>query len=151
MASRRLERELAVQLAYALDITGDAFEDARYRFTQVEPRRRQGWGEYAERLSEQSILRREEIDGRLREALEHWRLERLGFIDRSILRLAACEIMFLDDVPLRVTIDEFISIARRYGNDESPAFVNGVLDRIAQDFPEKDFGAAKAKKERPAQ
>jgi len=139
MARRRVERELALQLAYAMDQTGDGFEDARFRFIQVDPRRRKAWGPYAERLASETAQHREEIDQRLRSVLQHWRLERLSAIDRAILRLAACELMRFAEIPSRVTINEFIEIARRYGNDDSPAFVNGVLDAIARDYPQKDY------------
>ncbi|MCX7011671.1 MAG: transcription antitermination factor NusB [Candidatus Sumerlaeota bacterium] len=140
MPRRRIQRELAAQLAYAMDVAhDDDFEDARYRFTQAEPKRRKGWGEYAERLAREALARRDEIDARLRGALQHWRLERLAAIDRAILRLAVCELLYFPEMPSRVTIDEFIDIARDYGNDESPAFVNGVLDAIARHVPGKEL------------
>ena len=64
------------------------------------------------------------------ESLENWRLERLAGIDRGVLRLAATEILFLSDVPPKVSIQEAIRLAERYGSAESPKFVNGVLDAL---------------------
>lgn len=139
MAGRRRQRELAVQLAYAMEITGDDFEDARFRFTAGEPKRQKFWGDFADQLMREWVTRREEIDQRLNGALQNWRLERLNAIDRAVMRLAVCEFMAFPDIPLRATINEFLEIAHAYGNDDSPAFVNGVLDNIARDFPQKDF------------
>lgn len=71
-----------------------------------------------------------EIDRELEAHLENWRLERLSSIDRGILRLAAVELLFFDDVPPRVAIQEAIHLAEAYGGDESSRFVNGVLDAL---------------------
>lgn len=76
---------------------------------------------------------RESIDGALERALTNWRLERLSAIDRNILRIGAAELMFVDDVPPRVSIQEAIILAEKYGTAESPRFVNGVLDALANE------------------
>jgi len=70
------------------------------------------------------------IDAKLREALDNWRLERLSAIDRAVLRIGAAEILFVDEVPGKVAIQEAIRLAEAYGGDESPRFVNGVLDAL---------------------
>ena len=74
--------------------------------------------------------RMSEIDRALQAALTNWRIERLSTIDRNILRLGGAEILFLDDVPPRVSIQEAILLAEKYGTRESPRFVNGVLDAL---------------------
>jgi transcription antitermination protein NusB len=71
-----------------------------------------------------------EVDQALRDSLENWRLERLSVMDRAILRLAATEILYLEDIPPRVSIQEAIRLAEQYGGDESGRFVNGVLDAL---------------------
>jgi N utilization substance protein B len=71
-----------------------------------------------------------EIDRALRDALENWRMERLSAIDRGILRLAGAELLYADDVPPKVAIQEGIRLAEQYGGPESPRFVNGVLDAL---------------------
>jgi N utilization substance protein B len=71
------------------------------------------------------------IDDMIRKVSEHWRLERMPRVDRNILRLSAYELMFMSDVPRRVTLNEAIELAKRYAGEGSPGFVNGVLDRIA--------------------
>src|SRR5438093_103465 len=71
------------------------------------------------------------FDALIGDAAEHWRLERLSQIDRNILRIGAYELLCRPDVPATVAIDEAIEIAKRFGNDESATFVNGVLDHVA--------------------
>jgi N utilization substance protein B len=71
-----------------------------------------------------------EVDGLLDHALENWRMERLAAIDRGVLRLAAVELLHVDDVPPKVTIQEGIRLAEQYGGPDSPRFVNGVLDAL---------------------
>ena len=69
-----------------------------------------------------------EIDQELERQTVHWRLDRLAAVDRNILRLAMYELLFLSDTPPAVVIDEAIEIAKKYGAEDSPRFVNGVLD-----------------------
>ena len=71
-----------------------------------------------------------DVDRALQAALENWRLERLSVMDRSILRLAAAELLFIDEVPPKVSIQEGIRLAEAYGGKDSPRFVNGVLDGL---------------------
>lgn len=71
-----------------------------------------------------------EIDQALRNALDNWRLERLSTIDRAVLRIGAVEILYVEDVPPKVAIQEAIHLADAYGGEESPRFVNGVLDAL---------------------
>ena len=72
----------------------------------------------------------EEIDARLRRALHNWRMERLSAIDRGVLRLAAAEMLFLEEIPPKVAIQEGVRLAEQYGGPDSPRFVNGVLDAL---------------------
>lgn len=71
-----------------------------------------------------------EVDAALEGSLDNWRLERLSSIDRGILRLAAVEILFMEDIPPKATIQEALGLAEAYGGNESPRFVNGVLDAV---------------------
>jgi transcription antitermination protein NusB len=75
---------------------------------------------------------RQQIDSQLAEAAENWRLQRMAGVDRNVLRLGAFELLFVPDLPASAAIDEAIELARRYGSKDSPAFVNGILDRIAR-------------------
>jgi N utilization substance protein B len=75
-----------------------------------------------------------EVDRALQGALENWRLERVSVMDRSILRLATAELLYLEDIPPKVSIQEGIHLAESYGGRDSPRFVNGVLDALYRKF-----------------
>lgn len=85
---------------------------------------------YLRRLSSLLDEHRREIDGELSDCLANWSLERLSRIDRAILRLAATELLYMEDIPPRASIQEAIHLAEQYGGDDSPRFVNGVLDAL---------------------
>jgi N utilization substance protein B len=76
-----------------------------------------------------------EVDRALQGALENWRLERLSTLDRAVLRLAAAEMLYLDEVPPKVSIQEAIRLSEQYGGSDSPRFVNGVLDALYKRLP----------------
>lgn len=82
----------------------------------------------------------DEIDGALDSALDNWRLTRLSTIDRAVLRIGAVELLFVEDVPPKVAIQEAIRLAEAYGGDESPRFVNGVLDALYKARPTDGHG-----------
>ena len=90
---------------------------------------------YVRRLLALVDLHLVELDRALHDALENWRLERLSAIDRGILRLAAAELFYVDDVPPKVTLQEGIRLAEQYGGPDSPRFVNGVLDALYKREP----------------
>ncbi len=85
---------------------------------------------YVKRVVEAYDAHREDVDGSLKEALDNWTLDRLAVIDRSVLRIAATEMLHLDDIPPKVAVQEAIHLAERYGGEESARFVNGVLDGL---------------------
>jgi N utilization substance protein B len=89
---------------------------------------------FADELVAGCAKAQETLDTKIRSVSKHWRLERMSRVDRNIIRLAAYELMFLPEIPRRVTLNEAVELAKRFGNEESPAFVNGVLDRIADDL-----------------
>jgi N utilization substance protein B len=74
------------------------------------------------------------VDARITAASHNWRLERMGRVDRNLLRMSTWELMGRKDVPRAVVIDEAVELAKAYGTEESSGFVNGVLDRIATDL-----------------
>ncbi|PLV60140.1 transcription antitermination factor NusB [Thermotoga sp. KOL6] len=80
----------------------------------------------------------EKIDELISRYLERWTLDRLSAVDRNILRLGCYELLYEKDVPIEVTIDEAIEIAKRYGTENSGKFVNGILDRIAKEHAPKE-------------
>jgi len=129
MTHRRQARECALEVLYRLDLVGDEPEH-----TIAEILLRKNPSEEAEtylrRLVEAVHAHQQEVDVSLRKHLKRWRLERLTMLDRAILRLAATEILYFDDVPPRVSINEAVEVAKKYGDDEAGKFVNGVLDSI---------------------
>jgi len=138
MAVRKVEtraRALALQLLYAWDAPGHGDEPPESLWARLlgvigaGPKRE----ELALDLASDVVHRRAELDGRIEKAAERWRLERLSVIDRNVLRLAAGEIT-RGTTPTKVVIDEAVRLARWFGGDKSPSFVNGVLDRIARDL-----------------
>lgn len=80
----------------------------------------------------------EQLNAKIEESAVNWRVSRMSVLDRNIIRLAAYEMMFKDDVPPRVAIDEAIELAKRYCAEDSPGFINGILDAIL-----KNIGKAK--------
>ncbi|MCY3827300.1 MAG: transcription antitermination factor NusB [Candidatus Dadabacteria bacterium] len=80
------------------------------------------------------------IDGILNRSSEHWRVSRMSMIDRNILRLSVYEIVFLSDIPLPVTINEAIEVAKEFGSETSAAFINGILDKIGKSMERGEFG-----------
>ena len=80
------------------------------------------------------------IDKKVTAASQNWRLERMSRVDRNLLRLGTWELMFRTDVPRAVILDEAVELAKSFGTDESSGFVNGVLDRIAENLGRRDDG-----------
>lgn len=80
------------------------------------------------------------IDRTLNGCSEHWRVSRMSLIDRNILRLSVYEIVFLSDIPVPVTINEAIEVAKEFGSETSAAFVNGILDKIGKSMERGEFG-----------
>jgi len=74
----------------------------------------------------------EEIDALIGEAAEHWRVERMTLVDRNILRLGAYELSLGSEIPFAVAINEAVELGKRFGSEESGAFINGILDRISE-------------------
>lgn len=89
---------------------------------------------YVERLLKALEKHLGECDRRIEAGMPNWRLDRLSAIDRNILRIGAVEMLYVGDVPHRVAIHEAIRLAERYGSDDSPGFVNGVLDGLSREI-----------------
>ncbi|MBM3332491.1 transcription antitermination factor NusB [candidate division WOR-3 bacterium] len=132
MTNRRLARESALEVLYRLDLVGDEPENT---ISEILLRKNPSdeAETYLRRLVDAALGRQQETDAVLRRHLTRWRLERLTVLDRAILRLAAAEILYFDDVPPKVSINEAVEIAKKYGDDEAGKFVNGVLDGVFQE------------------
>ena len=136
MGRRRRSRELAVQVLFQLEFHTDnpekSFDLICENFESPK-----GIRPYARELVQGVCEHRAELDDLIREASENWRLERMPFLDRSILRMAVYEILFVSDVPPKVSIDEAVELGKRYGGKDSGGFLNGVLDRIFKNLSER--------------
>jgi len=130
---RHKARRWVLQILYAWDVRngdGDLREEA-WRFFERRHIASETRG-YAERVIEAIAGSLGEIDDLIDEGTEGWGRERLAVVDRNVLRIALAEFLHLDDVPWKVSIDEAIQLAGRYGGTDSPRFVNGVLDALAR-------------------
>lgn len=144
MRNRRQGRELALQVIFQLDIAGgdpaEAF-DLVVRLAAEDPEENQSQSltddvrEFARALLDGTIGHLPEIDERLRTYAREWSLERMANVDRNILRLALFEMLYLEDVPLSVSINEAVELAKIYSTPDSGRFINGILGKIAQDLP----------------
>jgi N utilization substance protein B len=124
-------------MLFAIDATGSDVDDAIRDFWRELPGDAEG-REYADQLVRGVRADAEKLDERIRSASQNWRLERMARIDRNALRLGAYELLTRSDVPRAVILDEAVELAKRFGSEESSKFVNGVLDRIADDLGRQD-------------
>lgn len=129
MGLRRAGRELALQILYARDAGKlDLRETLRGFREGVEAEQRTR--EFAEELVNGVEQNRADIDSAIKACSKNWSLGRMPRVDLNIMRLAAFELLFRADIPKKVSINEAIEIAKKYGDKESPAFVNGILDEL---------------------
>ena len=140
MGARRSGREAALQMLFQIEASGataDTTIDRYWRtFEEADPEGRA----YADAVVRGAASSLAALDERIGSASKNWRLERMSRVDRNLLRLGTWELMFRPDVPRAVVLDEAVELAKAFGTEESSAFVNGVLDRIADDLGRKDGG-----------
>lgn len=127
---RRQSREFALQILYQRDAGGEPIEAVIASFWESQGVAQPDIRGFAEELVRGAERQRESIDQRIRAASEHWDPARMAAIDRTILRLAIFELLHRDDIPPKVSINEYIEIAKKFSTEDSGAFVNGILDRI---------------------
>jgi len=142
-ASRHRSREAALQVLYAVDLgraseapgssdpagrgdAGEAFDKVAENFELPE-----GARAFAKELVGGVTAHREELDARIAAHARNWRVARMATVDRNVLRLAVFELTH-STTPPAVVIDEAVELARRFGAEKSPAFVNGILDAVAR-------------------
>ena len=131
MGTRTRARECALQALYQLDLSGgdprEALRGILAHFEEADKETEQ----FADELVRGVQSERKAIDELIQKSSTNWKLDRMARVDRNILRLAVYEILRRADVPLRVTLNEAVELGKKFGSEESSAFVNGVLDRIA--------------------
>ena len=148
MRKRTRAREFALQVLYELDIAKsqeleEALEDFWADRTDLaltnpekmaleEDKKEPEIREYAEKLIRGTLEKRDPIDRTIERYAENWEMRRMACVDRNILRLSTYEILHVGEIPVKVAINEAVELAKRYGEEDSSKFVNGILDRIAK-------------------
>lgn len=129
MGVRRRAREIAVQVLYQREFDHREIEEAIALFwNNFEVLK--GAMDFSERLVKGVEQHREELDRIIEQYSSNWRVDRMAHVDRTILRIATYEILYCDDIPPRVAINEAIDIGKKYGSEDSGAFINGILDKV---------------------
>ena len=135
---RRKSREFALQVLYQLNILKQdpltALTHFREHFLshgEADP--------FQKRLVLGVLEHASELDRLIERYSEHWRLDRINLIERNILRMAIFELLFCEDIPHKVTINEAIDLGKRYGSEDSGSFINGILDRIQHEVVRKSI------------
>ncbi len=147
MRKRTRSREFALQILYQIDITQGVAKEALEDFWQdrsgialssqekkviEEDKKDPDVRSYAETLIFGSLEKQKEIDAMIEKYAENWAIPRMAYVDRNILRISTYEMLYRDDIPHKVAINEAVELAKRYGEPDSSKFVNGILDRIAK-------------------
>lgn len=134
MRKRTQSRQYALQILYQIDLNPSEIDGILEDFWKAQkmapdPEIRQ----YAERLVRGAAEHLEEIDRAIERYAENWKIDRMAYVDRNILRLSAVELCHLfDEIPAKVAINEAVDLAKRFGEPGSSKFVNGILDKIAK-------------------
>ncbi len=137
MSRRRKSREHVLKILFQRDFTKDIIGDIikhYWKENNISPQVK----DFSEKLAKGTVNNLKEIDSTIEKSSEHWVLNRMSAIDRNILRMAAYELIFMEDIPPKVTIDEAIEIAKKFGANESADFVNGILDKIKSGLEQPD-------------
>ena len=121
-------------MLFQWDITHDSTDQIAATFFENQKEESQVVRDFAQSLLAGTVEHVERIDELIRRHAEHWRLDRMATVDRNLLRLAIEEFLYQTDTPKTVVINEAIEIARRYSTQESPLFINGVLDSVKKEL-----------------
>ena len=126
---RTRAREIALKILYQNDLVGGTPEEEWTVFVK-EQEENLTVAAYATRLIKGTIEQGEDLDKTIKDVAKNWDLNRMAVIDRNIIRMAAYEILHESDVPRNVAINEAVELAKKYSTEKSPAFVNGIVDKI---------------------
>lgn len=123
---------MAFQTLFQIDLGKNDVEDAlEYRLSEVALNQQDS--DYVRRAVRGVNQQISALDRQINAVAEGWEVHRLGSIDRSILRLAIYEIVFMDDIPVGVAVNEAVELAKQFGDDDSPRFINGLLGTVVRD------------------
>jgi len=136
MGKRRLSRELALKFLYQFELTGGELDEQIKLFLKQNSSK-DDVESFMRGLVFSLLDKVKEIDEVIQKYSDHWVLDRMTVIDRNILRMGVCELLFDFSTPPKVVINEAIDIAKKYGNEDSPEFINGVLDKVFKEIGQK--------------
>ncbi|MGN0711395.1 MAG: transcription antitermination factor NusB [Anaerovoracaceae bacterium] len=124
-------RELMMQLLFQMEAQKEFSEDIKTSFFKGHSDLK-GQKEYIDTVFKNFIENRAAIDEAIDSASENWKLNRMGKVDLAVTRLAAAELLYMDDIPTSVSINEAVNLAKKFGSEDSGKFVNGILGRLAK-------------------
>lgn len=131
--SRKRARDHAFKLIFEIPFHGMNVEERLDLYlSQMESQPSESDWKYIQTVVTTCFSKLDDIDEKLRGTLTNWSLERLPKVSVSILRLAMCELQYCDDIPYQVTINEAVELAKTYGDDDAPGFINGVLANFVE-------------------
>lgn len=133
--NRRKSRELAMKLLFEISINKNDFEEVINNYKEENDNKDIDFN-YVTRVLKGIEDNREEIDSKIQKNLSGWKMERVSKVSISILRLAVYEILFEDEIPMKVSVNEAVELSKNYSEDKAWAFVNGVLGSIAKEMEE---------------
>jgi N utilization substance protein B len=142
MSTRRRAREIVLQLLYEADVSGPREADSAKRFIKSRLQGRSALTAFADRLLKGTLEHRDEIDRHLSRLAKGWALHRMAITDRNVMRMAGYEILF-SETPGRVAVNEAVVLIKRYGDKNSPRFVNGILDRLLKEHEASEIDEVK--------
>jgi N utilization substance protein B len=128
---RRRSREYALQLLFQLELAGNKLSESILHEFWEDNDEDQEVKNFTHAIVKTTIANLEHIDETIKKAAEHWSIKRMASIDRNILRAATCELLYRPDIPSSVVINEALEIAKKYSTEDSAPFINGLLDKIA--------------------
>ena len=133
MGARRKARELAVQMLYQYDLSGNLPETIVSTFEELQ-KSKPNTREFAIKIFHGTVAHMAKLDEMIQQQADNWRLSRMAVVDRNIIRLSVYEFLHEDDTPKLVIIDEAIEIAKKFGTEKSSQFINGILDGILKRY-----------------
>ena len=134
---RRLARELALKILYRYE-EGDTNLSGVMTAVLNSKNYTEDDKTFCRRLICKTIERLDEIDTNIMAVLKNWEYDRISVIDRIILRLGTCEVLYFQDIPAQVSINEAIELGKKYGGGDSGRFINGVIDAIRKNYESSD-------------
>lgn len=140
MGTRRQARELAMQALFSMDMSCSFSEQELDDYCRSFPPGKR-FHEFFEHLVNGVLKNRAHIDQVIERYSSNWKIRRMACVDRNILRIAVFELLYCEDIPAKVTINEAIDIGKRFGAPESGAFINGILDSIRMAIDKKQLQA----------